>query len=226
VDETKRARLGEIMGALRTDRAALVPFYLEFGDEVRRVVRHLVHRRERFPDDDDLENITFDACAALATAASGWRPDGGALPWVWGRARIERVVNRHFGPLTRPLPSYYDQEERTMLAAHDDSGLGTALATLARRDNQCALLLDALEDSVSPEDAEVLLLYRVQQQSGDPAPADTVGRALGLKPPTVRQRASRARRRLAATVARDARFAGLADIDLLTTARRPAEVAA
>jgi DNA-directed RNA polymerase specialized sigma24 family protein len=226
VDDTKRARLGEIMGALPTDRAALVPFYLEFGDEVRRIVRHLVRRREWVPDDDDLDNITFDACASLAMVAASWHPDGGALPWVWGRARIERVVNRHFGPLTRPLPQHYDPEERHVVAAYDEDGLSTALATLARRDDQCALLLNALQDSVSQEDAEVLLLYRVQQQSGDPAPADTVGRALGLKAPAVRQRASRARRRLAATVASDSRFAGLANIDLLATARRPSKVAA
>ena len=226
MDETKRARLGEIMGVLPTDRAALVPFYLEFGDEVRRVVRHLVRRRERALDDDDVDNMTFDACASLAKVAAGWRPDGGALPWVWGRARIERVVDRHFGPITRPLPRFYDREERVVVAAHDEGKLSTALATLAGRDEQCALLLSALEDTVSPEDAEVLLLYRVQQQSGDPAPADTVGRALGLKPPTVRQRASRARRRLAAAVASDARFARLAGIDLLGTSRAPAEVAA
>jgi len=218
--------LAEIMGQLGDDRAALVPFYLEFGADVRKVVRHLVKRRRRCPDEDEVDNLTFDACYSLAEVAGSWRPDGGALPWVWARGRIERVVDRHFGPITKRLSCFHDCEEVELVAPDDHASIGITLALLAERDEHCALLLSALDESVNEDDVEVFFRYRVQQQSGDPAPAHTVGRALGLKPPAVRQRASRARRRLAAVVARDPRFEPLGDLDLLDSGRPSATVAA
>jgi DNA-directed RNA polymerase specialized sigma24 family protein len=214
------------MSLMPTDRAAVVAFHLEFGPEVRRIVDFIAGRRRLQVGDEDIDDLTFDACLAIADVASGWRADGGALPWNWARRRIEGIVASQIGPAVRRLPRDYDVEDIISLAPVDDVDVSTALARLAERDDRCALLLTALDEELSPVDAEVWLRYRVQQQSGDPAPAATVGRQLGLRPPAVRQRASRARRRLAAAVLRDERFRALTGLALLDPPARSHEVAA
>jgi DNA-directed RNA polymerase specialized sigma24 family protein len=225
MEPARREQLARIMAAIPHDEAAVVTLFIHFGDDIGRVVHHLVLRHlasrpgRRLPD-DEVDDLTLEACFELARVAGGWRADGGALPWVWARARIERVVADHFGPLTVPLADDDDLaatglDRAAAAAVHDDGSFADALATLAEGDSQCALLLTAIDEQLGRDEAEVLFRYRVQQQAGDPSPAHTVGHELGLRPPTVRKRVSRARQRLADAVATDPRFASLDGLALL-----------
>jgi hypothetical protein len=219
MDADRRAQLTTIMAAAADDPAAGVRLYLEFGPDVGRVVRFLVRRAGgRHWDDDDLAGLTFDACQAIAALARSWRPDGAALPWVWARGRIAGLVADAVGPPCDPLPSFEDglgAAPPLVTGVRDGDDVAGSLTVLAGRDERCARLGDALGGALTERDAEVLLRYRIQQQSGDPAPSETVAAELGLRPPTVRQVASRARRKLAAAVADNPSYASLAGIALL-----------
>lgn len=225
MDEGKWSLLVELMQAMVRDRAAVVMFHAEFGPEVRRVVDFEAFRCGLHLAPGDLDDLTFDACMALAAVSGGWRPDGGALPWVWARRRINALVAGQRQPVHLGLPQGHDIEEVHFDAPDDDADLGATLLSLGKRDERCALLAAALRESVGACDAEVWLRYRVQQQSGDPAPAATVARELGMQAPAVRQRASRTRRKLAAAVAGDPRFRLLAGLALLQPPT-PAQVVA
>lgn len=226
MEGTRWVRLVEIMRAMTEDRAAVVTFHAEFGPEIRRIVDFEASRCRLRLAPEELEDLTFDACMALAAVSRAWRPDGGALPWVWARRRINAVVARQRRPLHLALPPGHETEDVSIDAPGDDIDLATTLLSLAERDERCALLAAALRESVGAGDAEVWLRYRVQQQSGDPAPASTVGRELGMRPPAVRQRASRTRRKLAAAVAGDPRFRQLAELALLAPPTRGEPTAA
>ena len=217
------------MGALASDPAAVVPFHAEFGSEVRVIVEFEARRHRRRPASAEIDDLTFDACLVLARLAAAWRPDGGALPWNWGRRRINELVAAALAPSPGRLPWGWDAEDVGPAAGDaadpDDGTCAPHLVALAGRDHRCALLLEAIDASIGVDDADVWLRYRVQQQSGDPAAAETVARELGLTAPAVRQRASRARRRVAALVAREPRLAALHDLPLLRTARSTTEAA-
>lgn len=208
------------MGMLARDEAAVVRLYLQFGSEIGAAVRGLVYQSGgRHLTNDDIEGLTFDACLALARVAGAWRADGGALPWVWGRKRLAALVAEHLGPLCRGLPNDGEISDRPAVhAVFDGDELGAVLTKLAGRDPRCALVRTALRDELGPRDAEVLLRYVVQQNTGDPSPSHTVAVEMGLQPPTVRQVASRARRKLAKAISRDERYAELAGIALLAPA--------
>jgi DNA-directed RNA polymerase specialized sigma24 family protein len=213
--------LVEIMGALPDDESAVAALYLEFGHEIGAVIRYLAPRRGgSHLDDDELDGLTFDACLVLGRLGGSWRPDGGALPWTWARRRLDALVCERVGPVTTPLvrEEQLGAARPVVTAVLDDGDVSTALSALASDDERCALLLEALEVAVSPTDAEVLLRLRVQLDSGDPSPSHTIAGELGVNAPAIRQRASRARRRLADVIRSDPRYAAIAGIALLDAA--------
>ena len=217
----RHERLVEIMAALPEDETGIVSLYLEFGAEIGGVIRFLVNRRGgAHLEEDEVDGLVFDACVVLGRLAGAWRPDGGALPWRWARRRLESMVCERIGPLTTPLvrEEQLGAAEADVTAVLDAIDVSTTLCSLSGSDERCALLLEAIGASVSPADAEVLLRLRVQLDSGDPSPSHTVADELGFNPPAVRQRASRARRRLAAVIASEPRYAPIADIALLAAA--------
>jgi DNA-directed RNA polymerase specialized sigma24 family protein len=221
MDDERRAALGRIMGALRSAEAAVIELYQEFHEEIGQVVGFLARRRLPSISPDDLEALVFDACLALARVAPSWRSDAGALPWVWARGRIVALVEAALPLRSCALPDEEDLPASPPTlgsACPDDPDVGMVLARLAERDHRVALLAVAMHESVGLRDGGIWLRYRIQQQAGDPSPANTVADELGLRPPTVRQRASRARRRLARHVSSDPRFAPLADLPLLAGA--------
>ena len=221
----RRERLVEIMAAAVDDESAVVALYLEFGDEIGGVIRYLVPRRGgAHLSEDDIDGLTFDACVVLGRLARSWRADGGALPWTWARLRLDALVCERIGPVTSPLvrEEQLGATPAPFAAVLDDGTAGTTLSTLARGDERCALLLEALDEAVSPTDADVLLRLRVQLDSGDPSPSHTVADELGVQAPAIRQRASRARRRLAEVIASEPRYAPIADIALLDAIPRRA----
>jgi hypothetical protein len=217
VDTTERAELVEIMGRLREgDEAAVFMLMDRFGPPIRRALAAMARERGYRPNADDLTELTVDACLLLAQIARGWRPDG-ALPWTWARKRLVNLVDEWAGPRCVPLDDA-DLESAVggePWTGHEPEPLDT-LELLAACDDRCGLLLGALRESVPASDRDVYLRYAVQLESGDPAPSTTVGAELGLRPPAVRKRASRARQRLQQRVASDSRFADLEGIRLLT----------
>jgi hypothetical protein len=230
MDSGRRALLAQIMDELRVDRAAVARLYLDFGPEIAAVVRHDVRRISgRRLRDDDIEAMTCDACLMLASLADAWRPDGGALPWVWARHRITALVADYLGPVVDPLPPETELEpSRLVTIAHsaDDGFMSPVLDELAVDDDRCALLREAMDAAMGPGEVEVFLRYRVQQQSGDPSPSDTVANELGLRAPAVRQVASRARRKLLEVIDANPAYASLTSIDLLRTPQAIRERAA
>lgn len=226
MDEQRRQRLAEIMAGLAGgDGVAVHELYEEFHRELAGVARALA-ASQGVPvlDADELDGLVVEIVLELAEVAGTWDADGGALPWRWAARRLASTVARVIGQHHRPL----DEVGLASLAsaspvvgAADEPPLAT-LARLADRDERCAQLLDAVSAALSDRDADVWLRYRQQQLQGDPSPARTVGREVGLRPDAVRQIAARGRRRLRAVVDADGRYAALGGLALLDTDPRPA----
>jgi hypothetical protein len=225
LEPAARERLVAIMGrAAGGDPAAAVSLYSAFGRQIGGCVRHLARTRGgRHLSHDDLDGLTFDACLALASVAGAWRPDG-ALPWVWGRGRITALVDAAIGPPT----SVFTGDE--MLgpapppseAPTDPCSPLVTLHDLAAADDRCELLVE-VAGRLGRRDTDVLLQYALQQAAGDPSPSHTIAASTGLAPGAVRKVVSRSRRRLAAAIASDTRYAPLSGIAL---ARSPSARAA
>ncbi len=213
----RRDRLGAIMARLRHgDEAAVFDLLTQFGPPIRAALAAIARdRRHHHLVDGDLDALTAEACFVLGRLARGWRPDG-ALPWTWARHRLVNLVDDWSGARTDPWPAHDVAEAvpARPYAGPEPDAVDT-LQRLAASDRRCALLLSALVEAVPVAEREVLLRYAQQQAAGDPSPSHTVAADLGLAPPVVRQRASRARRRLREVVEHDARFAGLAGLSLL-----------
>lgn len=225
MDPTRREVLEAIMARLRSgDEGAWVALYREFAAEIGAVISHIARSQGvRRMHDDDREALTIDACLALGRLAPGWDPAGGALPWRWARHRLVALVSTHLGRFGDPVDfDELEAEVQPPAWTGDDQEAVDTLTALAGRDQQCALLADALTQAASRRDTEVLLRYTMQLRAGDPSPSHTVGAELGLRPPAVRQAARRARTRLAGVVTRDPRFAQLAELALLDGAAKAA----
>ena len=223
LDPERRAVLAAIMAELPGDPAMEVALYSEFGAELRRALLALA-RQHQLPAiaDDEFDGLTFDACEVIGTIARWWRPDGGALPWVYGRDRLLALLRHHIGPITRPLP-HGELADTTVegatarAVAPDDRPAVRVLDQLIRDDRHPVLrnLADALEAVVSTADAELLLLYLQQQAAGDPSPSHTVGVLTARRPDAVRQAFSRARRRLRKLALTDDHFRALLALPFL-----------
>ena len=178
------------------DRRAVFTFYVEFGPVIRRVVAVEALRQgagHLGPDDHD--GVALDFCLDLGRCASRWRP-GRALPWVWARRQLRHRVAEAAGQLAFPLDAVDPAEPSPTRAALDADPLAT-LEGLAGRDKRCAAVADAARRH--PRDARIFLLLSEQRSQGDPSPARTVGREIGLSPVAVRKAASRQRARIRLT---------------------------
>lgn len=219
----RRALLAELMARLPHDPAAEVSLLVAFGDELRGTIVVLARQLGLPPiAPDDLEGLAFDACGVLATVARWWDPDGGALPWTYGRERLRSMLRAWEGVRTVALP--------------EGDVLGAAPSTVAATDDQPALVVldrlvhhaghpvlrrfrDALERVLAESDRELVLLYAQQQDAGDPSPSHTVGALVGRSPEAVRQAFSRARRRLRRLALAEADFRPLLSLPLLAEGR-------
>jgi hypothetical protein len=175
------------------DHQAAFRFHAEFGPTLRRAVAVEALRQgagHLGPDDHD--GVALDFCLDLCRAAGRWHAQG-ALPWVWARRQLRHRVAEAAGQLAFPLDTVDPPEPAPANAPLDPDPLET-LEGLARRDTRCAALAHAARQH--PRDMRVLLLLSQQRRQGDPSPAGTVGRELGLTPVAVRKAASRQRARL------------------------------
>ena len=226
LDSTQYERLVAIMTLLAGgDRAALFTLYEEFGESIAVVVRRELRRvNVRGITADDFSGLVIDATITVGACASGWDPAGGAPPWIWARHRIRQLVARYVGQYadsidsgSKPTTEAFERyAASTPLSAHD-SGITEidALIRLSASDDQCALLLAALEDATNERDREILLAYKLQTALGDPSPANTVGAAFHLKPATVRQVVKRALVRLRALASSEPRYRPLLELHFL-----------
>jgi hypothetical protein len=224
LEQHRRAELARIMAGLADDPAMEVALYQHFGDELRAALVALAREHGlRPPLPDELDGLAFDACTELGRIAGSWRPDGGALPWVYGKARLVSLLRRHAGPRTQPLPEGGLADGGTVegatapAVAPDDPPAIVVLDRLVRRDGHPVLvtLAEALGTATSERDAEVVLLYLQQQASHDPSPSHTVARLVGRRPDAVRQSFHRSRQRLRRLALSDDRFRPLLALPFL-----------
>ena len=214
--------LVEVMGELAAgDETAAFALYERFGDKVGGTVRAVLRARGLTLVRDEVDGLVLEACLAIAAVATAWSPEGGALPWVYARRRIENCVDRFVGQHALSLDALgpdvlEDAAPRRHRGAAGGRPLVDAFADLAAVDERCRLLHDALDRArVTPTDRELTLQYAVEQGSGNRSPATTVAAMFDLRDAAVRQRVHRSKSRLRAGAASEQRFAPLADLPLL-----------
>lgn len=194
-------RLTELMAqAAGGVPTASIALYEEFSLHVARALRrHLADLGVRDVDPDDLHGLTMDACFILADRARAWRPEGGALPWVWAERRLRQQASRFVGQWSDPLDDGVRQLPAPPLAgpADDDPDELDLLRSIAGRRADVAGYADALSSAATSErNQRVLLAYRLQSSLGDRSPAITVGRRFHMTPAAVRQVVKRTSDRL------------------------------
>ena len=150
----------------------------------------------------------------LADIAPAWRPDGGASPWHWARARVRKVVSSWVGQHADELDDSILDLVSPTAAPGAEPDLVDVLDELAGRLPTVALVREGLASVASVRDRGILLEVAGQAVLGDPSPALTVAALYDLTPEAVRQVVSRTRRRLRRLAAEDERFAPLADLPL------------
>ncbi len=205
MDTQRRARLAEIMLAMGDgDEAMVFALWREFAGEIGWQVRAIARRHGRTLFADEVNDLTGACCLALLDVAGGWRVDGGALPWTWAGRRLEAVVCAQiFGPLMpgddkleQRLEALNLAEESGQVLPHDgETDLCGVLGELAERHPELTTVVEILE-GLPERNRNLFLEYRLQQELGDPSPANTVGEMYGLEPANVRQIVRRVRQRL------------------------------
>jgi hypothetical protein len=197
--------------------AAIFLLATEFGPQIGAAMRrHLRRIGLEGVDAAELDGLVIDACIELSRVASGWDPDGGALPWTWAERRLRALAAAYVGIHADAL----DAERHEHLAATAEAATATAdpsdpdvlelLDQLASRRPECALVSEALGRVTNARNRGIVLDVRVQSALGDPSPATTVGRDVGLQPEAVRQVVHRTRRALRHLVDQEPRFAPVA----------------
>jgi hypothetical protein len=239
-----RDELVAIMARLADgDEAAIVTLLERFGTPIAAAVRRAARTRPGHLDPREVDGLAFEVCCEMMAVAAAWSPDGGALPWVWARRRVESIVDRALGQVGEVLDEARlgDLDGRSAASALVDAGGGAAtiggapaasasqtagvagvvsmcdaLERLVPNMASANLLQQAIEEAaISPRDREVMFEYAYEKASGNRAPAATVAAAFDMKEAAVRQVFRRARARLRDLIASDEHYAPLADLPLL-----------
>lgn len=214
-------RVAALMGRMAGgDRDALYHLYWEFGASIGAAIRAELRRlgavRIRA---EDVDGLVLDACVDLYDRAGSWDPSHGALPWTWARYRLQAIAVAWIGQYADPLPDGGPAEAVTPAAPSPSAGGDpealTVLDRLAGRRVDVALLREGLARVSRPAQQHILLEVKLQAGLGDPSPALTVGREVGMRPDAVRQVVKRTLDRLRTLADSEERFAPLADIHLL-----------
>lgn len=198
--------LVRIMGQMAAgDKAAVFVLYEEFGAPIAATIRRLAGGMGTRLTAEEVDELVLEACIALIDASPSWDPNGGALPWTWAERRLRHIVAVRIGihadsldgRLERGLDIASDDAEATVEPpARDDDPLAT-LTVMAETNGEVREFLLALVEVATVRDQRIFLEVRIQSSLGDRAPADTVGRMIGMKPATVRQVVKRVTDRLA-----------------------------
>lgn len=214
--EINRERLAEVMAeAAAGELLAPLWLYQEFGQPVMRALRsHLSALGQTVVNPDDLHGLTMDACMFLADHASAWRPDGGALPWVWAERQLRKLASDFVGQWTDELDETLHDLSGREPAGGDEPEELELLQQIAHNKPTAGLLAEALTAITSERNQRILLAYRMQASLGDPSPAHTTGQRFGMTPPAVRQCVKRTRDRLRHLIDAEPRYADLVGLPL------------
>lgn len=220
MEATARTRLVEIMARLGAgDRSAAFSLLEEFGPHIRAAIRRHVVGFGVQPDAETLAELTTSAVLEIAACGGSWRPDGGALPWVWAERRLRLMVSRFVGQHHDSL----DAEDRADVVAlpvplvAEDVEEIEVLRGLAAHRPDARLLLEALERVTTGRDRAILLAYELYRAEGDPSPANTVARQFGVSADNARQIVKRSKDRIRVLAGGDAQFAPLGGLALLAS---------
>lgn len=168
--------------------------------------------------DDIVDEVCFDV---LFDKARSWRPDGGALPWVWAEKAIRSLVVARVGHRRAHI------DEETLAALPDPSPMsppsppshsgatGDVWTETCRRDARLALLDEAVAAVTNGRDRAVFVEYVLQKSLDDPSPANTVAAMVGLTPANVRKIHQRVRRRLTELIRSDPMYTPLRGLAIL-----------
>lgn len=225
MDRSGYARVTQLMDRMAGgDSAAVFCLQAEFAPQLAAALRRVLSGRGVELPRSEIEELVADLALELYEHAGGWRPEGGALPWVWAARRVANVVDRHLGQFTEELDADRFDRRGAMTGcgrradaagAGDEPASFAVLERIAAEEPQARLLRDALLVVAGERDRELFLEMAVQSWMGDRSPATSVGPRLGMSPEAVRQQKCRVSRRLALLAAGDERYAALADLSLV-----------
>lgn len=204
------------------DRAAVITLYDRFGGRIAGTIRRLLDERGVRLADSEVDGIVFDCCDEIGRLAPAWSPDGGALPWVWARMRLQNIVDRAVGQRADSIddlpPGALEQRwADEPPARRDDVPLGTVVEHLAPDHTGLRLVLEAFERAgISTRDRDVLLHHADERCAGNASPSVTLAEVFGMSAVNIRQVVRRTKRKLRALAAADPQFASLRDLPFLT----------
>ncbi|MEQ8718759.1 MAG: hypothetical protein RIE08_14200 [Acidimicrobiales bacterium] len=185
---------------------------------VRRVLRG-IGQAHIADDHREVTDIVGEvALDVIFEKASSWRPDGGALPWVWAEKAIRQLIVARIGHARVPV----DDETLGQIPEPDGPvshrrGTGDTWDIARANDERIALVDRALEVVASERDREVWRQYVIQQSNDDHSPANTVAAMTGLSSANVRKISQRVRQGLEHLAREDERFTELRSLAILKT---------
>ena len=199
------------------DGVALFELLEHFRPRIRATVNRLVQRLGVRVSTATFDELVVEAVLVIQETASGWRPDGGAAPWVWAERRIYRRISAYIGQHAVELDNERDlvAEPVGSSVSAPDEGEWDTLELLAARDARVALLRSALFEVTTMRDRTILLAYEALKTDGDPSPSHTLATELGLTPANVRQIVRRTKVKVDNLVRTDERYAAIRDLPIL-----------
>jgi hypothetical protein len=210
-----RAALARDMAALAADRAQVVHFVEAYGDRLAGTVRSILRelgRGDLAGRDDEVSGLVWDAALAIWEHAGSWEA-GGAMPWTWARKAIRSEVAAFIGHARADVDPDELAERAEDAPAHTED---IDVEELAHANPLLGLWWEAVaRTGASDRNRRIHAEYRIQHSCGDPSPAHTVERHLGVRADNVRQIDRRLRVALARVVAADERYSALRDIPWL-----------
>ena len=215
----KRQRLNALMGRMADgDLAAVFTLQKEFAGPLRGVVRTILrdlHRQDVMADPDEVDGLIQEVSLVIFDNAPRWRPDGGALPWVWAyraiRAEIVRIIGHPIGGTAEDLES-----EASAAAPIGGADLGVgALRQFGKHHPQTALIVKLFDDHLPERQANIVLDYQLLKADGRPDASGTVASMYDTSAANVRQIRRRAMQKLAPALATP-QYAPIAHVHLLT----------
>ena len=215
----RQIRLAGIMARLaKGDGVALMELLVEFAQPLRAAVRRSLDRLQYVADAELAEELVMETALVVEQVAPGWRPEGGALPWVWAEARIHARISAYLGQHHDDLAPESSANIPDHPLASGTFDAGDELATLRRlaaERPELALLEVSLLEATTQREQITLLAYEALKADGDPSPANTLAVELDLTSTNVRQIVSRAKVKVRKLVDSDDRFAAIRDLPIL-----------
>ena len=208
-------RIAEVVrDTLAGDEAATVEFFLIAAPRVRSIVLRAFRESAIWVDPDRMHDIVNDGVLELIRAAPSWRPDGGAAPWTWARARLVAIAYAQLGVFADDLDSHDDLEQRSDPAPDHHPVARDALDRLATQHPLVSRLAEALDRVASERDGHVWVDLLVEEAGGNRRAAVTVAQQHDISHANARKIRQRVQRGLV-SLSDDPEFRELAGLPVL-----------